>query len=78
MSSEKWLVESDDGDREVLVQRMEDDGNFVARRADGFGHNAVVSCADGMRLAVTRLASRHGWGVKRILSPAERAGGGGS
>jgi len=72
VKKEAWLVESEDGDHEVTVREAE--YNVVARRADGFGRDAVVDHTDGKRLAVTRLASAHGWPVKRILSPAERGG----
>jgi len=66
----RWLVVSDCGDHEVLVRDTVN--GIVARRADNCGHDVVVCHADGARIAVTRIASRNGWGVQRILSPTER------
>jgi hypothetical protein len=70
VSAERWIVETDDGLFAVVVRTSEE--NTLARREDGRGRNVVMHPLDGARLAVTRLASLHGWAVRRILSPAEQ------
>lgn len=70
MSAETWIVETDDGEERVIVTSNDD--FTLARRANYAGHNVTVHPLDGARVAVTRLASRHGWAVRRILSPAEQ------